>query len=210
MDANEFLRDLVASYPQGLRPDVDFLNIIRKEIAKRPCNSQIYQAALSNIQGAFRMFPGIPDIKWAFSEAFKTVKTKSKKGVEYFDLNKNTYAREVDITDDGEIVRKPLPCGATNYLLCLPPEFEANREFLTAEQAYAEGCISEELYAAVRSRNEKHPYKGRFEKIGEYIHKEEPPVQQPLQLPVIDAEFEDIDDSMAANPEENFSDYEDI
>lgn len=193
MDSNEFVRDLVASYPQGLRPDIDYLKIIQKEIAKRPCTSAIYVEALSKIQGAFRMFPSLQDIKWAFSESFKTIATGSKKGMEYFDIGNHTYVRPVEILESGEVVRKELPTGATNYQLVLPPEFQADSQALTAEEAYAEGCISEDLYRIMRHPDERQPYKGRFKKIGELIKQEDGVYASPEDT---------IDDSMSANPEE--------
>jgi len=191
MDANEFIDELVSSYPAGLRPDVDFLKVIQKEIRKKPVTSQVFEEVLTIIRNSFRMFPVISDINFAFDEAFKKVSrgAQTEKAWEYFDLDGYSYRRDVDIGTGGELLRKPVPCGATNYHLSVPAGMEADRQFLTAEEAYAEGCISEELWKTIKAPNTKQPYKGRFEKIGALIHKEEQPELS-------------VDDSMAANPEE--------
>ena len=206
MDSREFMNALLASYPAGLRPDADYQNTLIKEINKRPCSSPVYLQALSNIQGSFRMFPTLPDLKWAFNEALKSVASSiAQSGMEYFDIGKHTFVRPVGITADGEVLRKDLPEGATNYQLVLPPKLQAKTDAITAEEAYNQGCISEELYQMVKSRNEKQPFKGRFQKIGELIKDKQP------ELPITEAEYEVVDDSMAANPEEPaHDDYEDI
>lgn len=209
MDAEGFMNELIDSYVEPLRPGVDFLKIVEREIKKRPCTSAIYEEALNQIRGAFRLFPGIADIKWAFNEAFKAVKPGEKTATEYFDIGDNSYARPVEISSGGEIIRKTLPVGAANYHLWLPPELQSDKEGITAQQAYAEGCLSEELYQLIANKKDEQSLKGRFKKIGELIHQEE---SKQADLPIIEAEFEHVDDSMAANPEEKTTkdDYEDI
>jgi len=202
MDANEFITDLFSSYPEPLRPDDDFTRIIQKEIKKRPVMSAVFIEALRIIQNSFRMFPTIPDINYAFVEAFKTVyKGQGPKTCwEFFEVEGISYRRDVSISPEGDIVRKPLPYGATNYFLSVPAELESDKNWITADQAYEQGCISDDVYRAMKSAKENsHAYKGRFKKIGELIHNES-------HSGIVPEDF--IDDSMASNPESEA--FEDI
>lgn len=195
MDAKDFLQDLVDSYPEGLRPDQGFTTALLREIRKIPANDTIYQEVLAFCANNFRMFPVISDIRQAFVDVREKISKgySQRKGQEWFELNGKTFTRSVNISATGEVVRDPLPLGATDYFLWVPEEFQADRNYIDAHEAFSEGLITLEMYKLMAKSDEKASAFSRFKKIGDLLHKEDKKDDDPELF---------VDDSMAANPEE--------
>lgn len=190
MNSQEFLGKLIASYPEGLRPDVDFVRQIDASLRRKSLSDKEYEYALQHLRESFRMFPCIADINEACNLAHQRVFQAGdvQDAWEYFDIGGRSFARRVKISADRELCKESLPEGATNYHLALPKELEADHDFLSFEQAYAEGCISSQLFEVLSAEN-PNPKKSRFEKIGNIIKEETQTVKPVSNKP---EDFEDI------------------
>jgi hypothetical protein len=200
MNASEFLERLISSYPAGLRPDEDYTRVLDRDFKRRGLSSAEWEAAYDIAKDNFRMFPTMMDFNYCFSEAHSKVYKGSapKIAYEYFRIDDKPFRRKVEIAPDGSLARLELPENATDYHLFLPDELEEDKNFLTAAQAVAAGYIPGGLYQTMTA-NRPNPVKSRFSKIGDLVRKEGEQKHNPIHAPV--AEADDVDDSMASNPE---------
>ena len=195
MTTDDFVAAVVASYPQALRPDEHYINQLKKHLCKYPHPSVVLEEAFDLIKISCRMFPGMADLNAIFTQANSKVQKSNLSAWESWNLKGYSYSRQVEISTNGEVLTRPLPEGATDYVLSLPQEMRSNDEPISFAQAYAEGCISESLYQAIRAVNEDHPRKGRFQQIGEYLHSSD---DAKPALPHAPAVISDYDDTVYA------------
>ena len=168
MNAHEFVERLIASYPPNLRPDGDYVREIMKSVKKQAVTSEEFEYALDLLKANSQYFPTVFDIKQSFDDAGRiSVRGKHEPAWEYFDKDGYSYARRVDINPNGELMRKNIPYGAENYQLAVPYEMQADKEWLTLEQAYDAGAVSQGLYDMMTAKEPEKRWKSRFEKIGE-------------------------------------------
>jgi len=151
----------------------DYLKTIFTELESRKLTSEQWEYARKVIVEEYTLFPTLKDILSVLTQArYKDDKKNfDNYGMEYFRIDGYPWARKVKITPTGELIRLPLPEGATNYKLALPDHLKANEERIDIKQALEEGIISEEFYGAMMQDKSKRG--GRFKKIGELIRKEE-------------------------------------
>jgi hypothetical protein len=199
MNATEFLERLIASYPNALRPDEDYIRVLNRDFQRRGLSSSEWEAAYDIAKDNFRMFPTMADFNYCFSQAHTEVYKGSapKVAYEYFRIDDKPFRRKIEIAPDGSLARPPLPENATDYYLYLPDELQEDKNFLTMQQAIDAGYMPPELYRTMTA-NRPAPVKSRFSKIGDMVRKEEAKKSISVLDP-IDADT--IDDSMAANPE---------
>ena len=84
-----------------------------------------------------------------------------------------SYSRRVEISMSGELIKRTLPEGATNYHIAVPSDMQADKEWLNLEQAYDQGAVSQGLYDLMTAREPERRERSRFEKIGEDLKKEQ-------------------------------------
>lgn len=174
MTITEFVARLTASYPPGLRPDAEYLNQILLDLRNKALSESQLDAAYDIIKESCRMFPVMSDINLCLAEA-KVRITKGQppeKAREYFNLNGYGYARDVEISADGELMRKALPEGATDYTISVPARFRVKEEFLSISEASERGYIDEKFYKVLKDKAGASE-KSRFEKIGKILQLEQ-------------------------------------
>jgi hypothetical protein len=194
MNADQFIQRLIVSYVPGLRPDDEFIANAVHDVRMRGETSAVLEAAYDIIKDTYRMFPGLADISYSLAEARAKIYKGQEPDVafEYFRIDGIGYRRKVEIDPSGNLARRELPEGAYDYTLWLPYKYRAREEALSADEAFAEGCLDEQLYRVMKAKN-PNPKSSRWEKIGNIIKEEEKP-----------ASVSDYDDSMFPPEEAQF------
>jgi hypothetical protein len=215
MNQRDFIAKLVSSYPDDGRPGAfmgeaagkEFLQEVVKYLKHKNWNEDDLHNAYDVIVTNFRRFPSISELHAVFINAHSrnSVKDGTARASEYFTLNGHDYCRYLDINSSGDVIRKEIPEGAENYHLCLPEHMRHER-FMTADEAFKEGAISNEFYAALKAARVSRIVEdnNRWKKISQEISTPEPvPFEDKYESLSGGVSPEDfIDDSMAANPED--------
>lgn len=199
MTSEQFLEGLIASYPPNIRPDAEYVRQISDYLRRKHYSSQELEEAYEIIRTSFRMFPSLADIQTCFVSAANHIHASSSSEVayDYFRLDGVGYRRKLHIDGCGNVMRRPIPEGAEEYHLVVPDRMRNDKDFLTAEQAVEQGYLPKGTAIALRMAGENH-MKERFKKIKQEMKKAE--FGAPPPPPHDDGA--DIDDSMAANPED--------
>jgi hypothetical protein len=173
MTPKKFIEKLVSSYPPSLRPDREYIDEIYELSKKRNLSGEQWDLCLTMIVEAFRYFPTIHEISQCMNDVPRRMKSQkhSESAMEYFEVDGHQYARPVEISATGQLIRKDLPEGATKYKLWVPESMQKNEEYLTFDQAYEEGVVSEEFYSQILANMpaKKKNHDDRFRKIGNII-----------------------------------------
>lgn len=197
MNASQFLEGLVASYPPQVRPDAEYVKQIAQYLKRKHYSSQELEDAYEIIRTSFRMFPSLADMQTCFQLAARTIQANASPEVayDYFSLDGVPYRRKLMIDATGQVIRRPIPEGAENYHLHVPESMRQDRDFISAEQAVAMGYIDKNMAASL-ARSAELQMRKRFSTIKQNLERADFGPSRPAK------EDEDIDDSMAANPEE--------
>lgn len=197
MTASQFLEGLVASYPPQVRPDAEYVKQIAQYLKRKHYSSQELEGAYEIIRTSFRMFPSLADIQTCFILAAKKIQATASPDVayDYFSIDGIPYRRKLLIDGSGQVVRRPIPEGAEDYHLQVPDRMRQDRDFISAEQAAALGYIDKN-FAMSLSKNAEVQMRKRFSTIKHNLEKADFGPSRP------EKEDEIVDDSMAANPEE--------